>query len=469
MPLWGAGARSTRDEQGIRRDGNGKGERMKRVIFTTKTRLGARSSLDLAEELKRNERLAPQALATLTAERSIAHARFAMKNSPFYRDLYSAHGITMADLADPAAFTELPIVDKQMVRDHFDDIRTPEATESNTAVSLSGGTTGEPLRILRDLRVPIRAVEWRLFRWWGVNPWDHRADLYRQQLVGAAKRKHDLQWWPSKRLHLDARAMSDDAIRQFVGDWNAAEPTILVGYVGGVLELCRSLRRLKLTMTPPTAIALTAAALPDGVRQEIEQTLRAPAYDHYRSTEIPWMAGECRAHSGLHVFSDVRRLEVLSADGHSIDDGSSGEVVVTDMTNRVFPMIRYRLGDRTRFLEGPCGCGVTLPRIAAIDGRTADALHLPDGGVIAGESLTGLFSPTPTAVRQFQLVQASDYSVTLRCIIGSSPSAEDGIRAAADLLRGLGHGLLDVRYELVDSIPHVAGKTRFIISDAPTQ
>lgn len=440
---------------------------MRRLIFAAKTRLGARPSRALASELSHTERLSPHELAALTAQRSVAHARYAMSHSPFYRDLYSSHGVKPSDLLDPAAFPELPIVDKQMVRDHFLDIRTDEATDANSAVSLSGGSTGEPLRVLRDLRVPIRAVEWRLFRWWGVNPWDHRADLYRQQLTGSAKRRHDLQWWPSKRLHLDARAMTDDSIKQFVAEWNRARPMILVGYVGGVLELCRSLGRLGLTMLPPTAVALTAAALPEGVRREIQESLGAPVYDHYRSSEVPWMAGECKAHSGLHVFSDIRRLEVLSSSGRAAPTGSTGEVIVTDMLNRVFPLIRYRLGDRTRFLEGPCRCGVSLPRISAVDGRTADALHLPDGGVIAGESLTGLFSPTPTAVRQFQLIQAQDYSVTLRCIVGSSPHAEDEICAAADLLRSLGRGQIDVRYALVESIPHIAGKTRFIISDAP--
>lgn len=440
---------------------------MKKMIFTVKTALGARSSLRLAAELEQTERLPAETLATLTAERSIAHARFAMAQSPFYREFYSAHGIRMTDLDDPAAFTSLPIVDKQTVRDNFDTIKTPEATPSNSALSLSGGTTGEPLRLLRDLRVPIRAVEWRLFRWWGVQPWDHRGDLYRQQLSGAAKLKHDLQWWPSRRLHLDARAMSDERIRRFVEEWNSVSPSLLLGYVGGVLELCRSLRRLGLALTPPMAVALTAAALPEGVRQEIEETLRAPVYDHYRSSEVPWIAGECGAHSGLHVFSDLRRLEVLTADDTTAAPDESGQVVVTDMTNRVFPLIRYRLGDRSRLRAGRCACGVSLPRISAVEGRTADALRLPDGGVIAGESLTGLFSPTPLAVRQFQLVQAADYSVVLRCVIGSSPHAHAEIGAAAQLIRELGRGLLEVRHELVEDIPHVAGKTRFIISDAP--
>ena len=43
---------------------------MRRLIFKAKTSIGARSSLALAAELERNERLAPASLAALTADQS---------------------------------------------------------------------------------------------------------------------------------------------------------------------------------------------------------------------------------------------------------------------------------------------------------------------------------------------------------------------------------------------------------------
>lgn len=442
------------------------GEVLRRGAFEVKTRLGARASREASDRLERDETLDPAALAHLSARRAVAQARFAMMNSPFYRDLYSAHGFSVDDLLDPAAFSELPIVEKMDVRENFERFRTEECSSRNSAVSLSGGSTGEPIRILRDLRAPTRAIEWRLFRWWDVSPWDHRADVYRHMLTGTARMKHALQWWPSKRLHLNAREMSEAQVRAFVSEWNHTRPRLLLGYVGGVLELCRATTRLGLTMTAPAAVALTAAPLPVGVRGEIEETLGAPAFDHYRSSEVPWMAGECREHAGLHVFSDVRHLEILDGTGGVSAAGVMGEVVATDLTNRVFPLIRYRLGDRTSWLEGSCACGVQLPRIAPVAGRVSDVLRLPDGGAIAGESLTGLFNDAPTAVRQFQLLQAADHSITLRCIRGTSASAEAEIRSATEYLRRLARGLVQVRYEMVDDIRHENGKPRYIISQA---
>ncbi len=52
---------------------------------------------------------------------------------------------------------------------------------------------------------------------------------------------------------------------------------------------------------------------------------------------MPWIAGECAEQSGMHVFWDVRRVEILDDDDRPVPDGQEGNVVVTDLTNRVFP------------------------------------------------------------------------------------------------------------------------------------
>ncbi len=78
-----------------------------------------------------------------------------------------------------------------------------------------------------------------------------------------------------------------------------------------MLELVRRTGRLGIELAPPRAVAVTAAPLAPGVRAEIATALRAPVYDHYRSAEVPWIAGECAEQSGMHVFWDERRVEIL--------------------------------------------------------------------------------------------------------------------------------------------------------------
>lgn len=439
---------------------------IREAAFRLKTAVGGRSSLDAYREFLAMDRLDPERIREVSAQRSAAHALFAFEHSSFYRELYSAHGFSVDDLRDPASFSALPIVDKAMLRENFDGIRTDEADSRTSVVSKTGGSTGLPLHLLRDLRFPARALEWRLFDWWGVTPWDDRGIVTRHVLTGAARLRHDLGWLPSRRVQLDAFQITDEAVAEFVRRWNRIGPRFLVGYGGGVLDTVRRMRRLGLSVRPPRAIAVTAAPLTAGTRAEIEDAFGAPCYDHYRSAEIPWMAGECAEQSGLHVFSDVRRIEIVDEHDVVVQDGTEGEVVVTDLTNRVFPVVRYRLGDISSYRTDVCACGRGLPRLGAISGRSSDAVRLPDGTTIAG-ALGHIFDDAPLSVRQFEIVQQEDYSVALRCIPGEGPAADAGIEAATEKLRVATKGLVPVSVERVDSIPQVGGKMRFIRSAAP--
>lgn len=437
---------------------------IREAAFRLKTAVGGRTSTEAYREFLAMDALSPEAIAEVSARRSAEHARFAFGHSAFYRDLYSAHGFTDDDLRDPASFSSLPIVDKAMLRENFARIRTDEANERTSVVSKTGGSTGLPLHLLRDLRFPARALEWRLFEWWGVTPWDDRGIVTRHVLTGAARIRHDLGWLPSRRVQLDAFQITDDAVRDFVQRWNRIGPRFLIGYGGGVLDTVRRMRRMGLSVRPPVAVAVTAAPLSPGTRAEIEEAFGAPCYDHYRSAEIPWMAGECAAQSGLHVFADVRRIEIVDQDDRIVPDGVEGEVVVTDLTNRVFPVVRYRLGDISSYRPGVCACGRGLPRLGPISGRSSDAVRLPDGTTIAG-ALGHIFDDAPLSIRQFEIVQTADYAVTLRCIPSDSADAQAGIDAAAAKLRHATKGLVPVSVERVESIPQVGGKMRFIRSE----
>ena len=435
-----------------------------RTVFDLKARTVLRSSDQSFRALVRDERLEPDALQALVDRRAAQTARFAMDSTTFYRERYRDAGFTPEDLRDPAAFRELPIVEKSDVRERFDDFVTPQATARTSARSKTGGSTGEPLSILRDLRVPHRALEWRLFRWWGVHPSDDVAIVRRDVRTAGESRLHRLQWWPSRRLQLDAYHMQDDHIESFLHTWEEVRPRVVIGYVGAIVQLARYVEAHGLSPEPPRVIATTAAPLAAAQRAEVERILRAPVRDHYRSAEVPWMAGECGVADGLHVFADVRRLELVGPDGAPVAPASTGQVVATDYTNRVFPLVRYRLGDFSRELPEQCPCGVTLPRIASIAGRVTDDLRLPSGQVAAGEALTQTFEASPDSVRQFQIAQAADYSITVRCILGTRPDAPAQAEAAITRLRGILGGEVPVSLEVVDSIPHEGGKVRYITS-----
>lgn len=438
---------------------------VRRVAFASRSTTVVRSSRRLWHSLLASDTLSPEELAAVRDARSLQIARFAMEHSPFYAELYRDHGFSRHDLDDPSAFYELPLVTKQMMREHADEIRSDEANDRNSATSMSSGSTGEPLKVLRDLRVHARAYEWRLQRWWGIEPWVNTATIDRHYRTPSARRKQTLLWWPSKRIQLDTFDISDEALDSFAADWRRTRPEFLIGYVGGVVALARLAAAKGLVLEPPRAIGVTAGPLPEAQRAEIQEYFGAPAYDHYRSSEANWMGGECARQSGLHTFDDIKNVEIVR-DGIHVTDEREGEVVVTDFANRVFPIVRYQLGDVSSRIPGPCACGRPHGRIAPVRGRTSDFLVLPSGKVILG-GLTGLYAGANEYVRQFQLHQQADYSIVVRCLLTEHPDAASVARERLAGLRANVDGEVPVTLQIVDEIRPTRGKFSFIMSDAP--
>lgn len=443
--------------------------RLQRRIFDAKTRLVMGRDRAALTEMLAVERLAPQALAALVAERSARIALHAFRTTEFYREHYRSAGFTEADVAEPSNFTSLPALTKQHLQDAPDALVSATSRPRDRLPSRTGGSTGRPLIVQNDRTAPTAALWWRVHSWWGIHPGDDVAYIYRQSRRGRAKLAHTLEWWPTRQVLLDARGTTADSMEEFARAVDRVRPRLLTGYVEGVADYAR---HVSSGIGPPAglrAISVTASSLHAGQRTVIEQALGAPVHDTYRSAEVSWIAAECSGHRGLHVLADRRRVEVVDADGVTVPDGQTGEVLVTDFDNRVFPLVRYRIGDRTRVLSGPCPCGRTLGRIDHLDGRVADILRAPSGRTVSG-GLGGLFNPWPGAVRQFQVHQGRDHRISIRYVAGPDPAA--AAEAAEQVRRqvaGFLAGEVAVEAVPVSAVDSSGGKARLVVSEVTTK
>lgn len=437
---------------------------LRSFAFSLKTATIFRSSLRTAQDLAAHDALSVERLRELSDRRMIQQVRFAMTQTAFYKDFYRKAGIELGDITSREVFEYLPVVTKEHVRERGAEFVSTEATDKNSRRVATGGSTGEPLIMKRDARVNPRAYEWRLLSWWGLAPYVDTAIVYRFFRDPKATLKQKAVWWPSKRFQLDAFHMTEEAMRAFLGEYARVRPGLMLGYVGGVLELARFAAREKLDVAGSPVIATTAAPVLWQQREEIESVFGGSVYDHYRCAELNWIAGECRERDGLHVFEDLKRLELVDSDLKPVSRGEIGQVVVTDFTNRVFPLVRYHLGDITSVKSGPCACGMPYLRIDNVRGRVSDAAVLPDGDVIAGEALAQTFSKVAEAVKQFQIYQHADHAITVKVIprlAADDPRIQDAVEAVRKSVRDA----VPVSLEIVDSLPHEGGKIRFIVSE----
>lgn len=414
-----------------------------------------------------DERLPPSRARDLADARSAQIALHAFRTTEFYREHYRAAGFDEADIARAENFTLLPPVTKTLVQDGGDALVSIESRTKDRLPSRTGGSTGRPLLTYNDRNAPTAALWWRVYSWWGIHPYDDAAFIYRQSRAGMDRVRYDVQWWPTRHLLLDARGATAESMAVFDRQLKRVRPRLLVGYVEGVAGYAEHVRLEGASVGSLDAISVTASMLHAGQRERIRSVLEAPVFDTYRSAEIPWIAAECSAHDGLHVLSDRRRVDIVDERGLPVSEGEVGSALVTDFDNRVYPLVRYAIGDRTSAIAGACACGRTLSRITHIEGRVADVLRTPSGRTVSG-GLSGVFNAWPGVIRQFQVHQSADYAVTIRYIPGTDRTASaEAAASVCDTVSAFLGAEVRVSAAEVQVIESVGGKARFVISEAP--
>ncbi len=112
------------------------------------------------------------------------------------------------------------------------------------------------------------------------------------------------------------------------------------------------------------------------MRKQFEEALGLEhSFDIIGMTELygPGTGLECEAHDGIHYWADLFILEIIDPETlEPVAPGEVGEMVLTSLQKEASPLIRYRTHDLTRMIPGNCACGVSMPRIDRIMGRSDD-------------------------------------------------------------------------------------------------
>lgn len=170
-------------------------------------------------------------------------------------------------------------------------------------------------------------------------------------------------------------------LAETVAELNRFQPEILVAYASMLRILADEQRAGRLKIAP-RCVNGSSEPLTDETRAHVRDAWAVECFDVYAATETSGIAAECSAHRGMHVFEDLVILEVVDDAYRVVAPGETGtRALVTVLSSRTLPLIRYELTDRLRtFTEeeatAPCPCGRCFRRIAGVEGRTDDVLRL---------------------------------------------------------------------------------------------
>ncbi|MBU0753416.1 MAG: hypothetical protein KJ787_14135 [Gammaproteobacteria bacterium] len=377
---------------------------------------------------------------------------FAAANTDFYRDR----------LAPDRPFIDQPILTKDDVVHNRDAMLARGADRKQVGIAYTGGSTGNPLAYYWDAAKHelMRAGMMRAYMGSGWRPGDGIINFWgaSQDIRGGGIARRYGEYVTGERT-LGARDFDERKLGEWAACIGATRPVLLQGYASILAELARYVIDKRIAMPRSLrGIYSTAEVLTAEQREAMERAFSCRVFNQYGCREVPNIACECR-HGNMHVFTDMVHLESLPQDG-------ADRLIVTSLTNRLMPFIRYDLGDSGRLLPGDCDCGWPFPLMEMGMCRRNDLIRTSSGKVVYPAYFNSLLNGIGP-IRQYQFVQTALDRMVLK-LVSERPLDGVALEAMRQKVRRDVDGAMLIEVNYVDAIPRSAsGKHRFIVAELP--
>ena len=393
-------------------------------------------------------------------QRMVAHA---YETTPFYRERLDAAGVSPAGLKSPADLAKVPPLTREDIRNRKDALLSSAYGAGDLFEAATGGTTESPVPLYRDREClqTRNADQMRFNLWAGCTP---SAKVF--WLWGAAvdfASDPSWRWKIWERYVLRQVFAPSSELNRYICEiyrqrLNAFRPKTIIAYPTPLAIFAEYLATSGKDYRRPENIIVTAEPLSAEQRRSIEAAFGVRPYLQYGARDFGMVASECEQHEGLHYNPLAVYLEFAP-----IGDGVA-EVLVTDLTNRAMPMIRYKVGDCALPIEAACPCGRGFPRMTEVVGRTVDNFILANGSIVPGVALTNRVLKDFAVLKKVQIIQQDYEDFVVRYVPGPQFNQQN-LAAVTEVMRKFVGATSRIAFVPVDDIARErSGKTRLCIS-----
>ena len=295
---------------------------------------------------------------------------------PFYRSRMDEMGMVPEEVSSLQAIEMLPFTVKDDLRDNYPYGLFAEPMDNIVRLHASSGTTGKPVvagYTQYDLDLWAECIA-RLATAGGAGKSDIAQVSFGYGLFTGAFGLH----YGLEKMGATIVPVSSGNTERQINLMRDFGSTVLIATPSYALHMAEVAERMGAMKDIKLRVGLFGAeASTEEMRAELERRWGITATENYGLTEVmgPGVAGECEYKCGMHVNEDHFLCEIIDPEtGQVLPMGEQGELVITTLSKRAMPMLRYRTRDITRLIKEPCACGRTSVRIEKCKGRSDDML-----------------------------------------------------------------------------------------------
>lgn len=435
----------------------------------------------LAQNFRQIQHLARQpypAVQRFQEEHLVHLLQHAWKYVPYYHNILETAGIIERGQVHLERFQQVPILTKAIIRQQGERLYAADRHTRRPYINTSGGSTGEPVRLIQDQPYA---------------DWNIANTLYYRTFVGQELGDLEIRLWGSERDILEGREswqrrlrdflynridvnafrMTPADMRRFVELLNDRRPPWIEAYAQPMYEFAGFVKQQGLRVPSPKGILTSAGTLYPFMRERIAGVFQCPVFNRYGSREVGGIACTCEYQNGLHLSPWNHYVEILDEQNQPVPPGGTGRVHITLLHNYAMPLIRYALGDMAVQAKddlATCHCGRSgMPLIDSVRGRDVSLFKTRDGALVDGEFFTHLFYLKPWC-QKFQVIQTAYDQIVMKIVLTPNSLAQfqqDQPRLIQNARAVMGASL-HVDFNLVDDIPpNPSGKFAYTLCEVP--
>lgn len=337
--------------------------------------------------------------------------KHAYDHTVYYKRVFDELGLRPENIRCAEDLKQLPLINKDIVREHFDEIVPDNLKQYRFRKSRTGGTTGEPMYYYCDENTWGYVTANKIFSWktTGYHYGDAFVALGSASLFGKKsslpRRIYDKL---RNEIPMNCVNVTDEICLKYVDTIKKKNVRFLYGYAAAIYVFSKFVSDNNIDLHQIEQVFTTSENLPDHYREFIKKTFDCDVMDCYGAKDAGITAYEQGYHHYCVGYNVV--AEIINPTGEN-----AGSLLTTNFVNYSFPLIRYQFGDEVVLLEASERYNGQV--ITKVEGRTSDVMRLANGHKLTSTGMAMIMMNFD--IKAFSIDLVGDNHVELKIEIDS--------------------------------------------------
>ena len=352
----------------------------------------------------------------------------AYNNTKYYNELFNYNKIKPSEIQSKEDLQRIPPLTREILQTRYDDLIDKKNKYKKIYKGSSSGSTGQAVFYLHDeygssAGIAAHYLGWHLagyrFGDKGLHIWGNPAVVKNVWNKPSSK----LKSWLFNHFKFPAyRLTEESSFGELVDLLVKKKFDFIDGYTNAIFLLADYLDKNNITLKAIKYVLTTAENLHDYQKELIEKRI-GPVFDEFGCGEIMGIAYQNKFNNQYAIIDPHVAVEFETMT--KTDDGSH-PLIITDLDNRIMPLIRYKNGDMGTQSPHFEDTNLPLSTMSTVSGRTSDIIELPKGGRLVVPSFFGsVLLKEINSIRQYQIEKVASDKLIIKLVVKEQLSTKD--------------------------------------------